>query len=76
MGGSQDKETRKEIQGETGVEEKETCRVRCTECIGRGGSRSGGSQMLWGSQVSPRLMCEVEEGPDGLSESSVTKVTG
>lgn len=32
--------------------------------------------MLWGSQVSPCLLCEVEEGPDGLSESSVTEVTG
>lgn len=32
--------------------------------------------MLWGSQVSPSPMCEVEEGPRGLRESSGTKVTG
>ena len=43
---------------------------------GGGSRRSGGSQMLRGSQVSPSPMCDVEESLHGLRESSGTKVTG
>ena len=46
LGGCQGKETSREARDETGIEEVETHRVWCKARMGRGGSRTGGSQML------------------------------